>query len=74
MKRTFANPILGLIYERPQFQATTPILGIPTLTYPTPNGAFIEGNDDFVLSTFTVEWDLAVGGVWSDVMRAIVAC
>ena len=68
------NPILGLIYERTQFQATTPVLGIPTLTYPTNNGAFIEGNDDFVLSTFTIEWDFSMGGVWSDVMRVVVAC
>ncbi len=71
---TFANPILGLIYEVPQFNATTPVLGVPGMTYPTPNGAFIEGNDSFVLSTNSVEWTLAMGGVWSDVMRVVIAC
>lgn len=71
---TFATPILGLIYELPQFQATTPILGIPGMAYPTENGAYIERNDDFVLSTFTVEWNFYMGGVWSDVMRVVIAC
>ncbi len=71
---TFSSAILGLIYEAPQFQATTPILGCPGITYPTPAGAFIETNDDFVLTTNTISWNFAMGGVWSDVMRVIVAC
>ena len=70
----FATPILGLIYERPQFDATTPILGVPGLDYPAPNGAFAEPHDLFELSANTVTWDVRMGGVWADVMRVIVAC
>ena len=70
---TFAEPILGLIYEQPQFDASN-YLGFPTTTYPIENGEFIENNDDFVLSTNTVQWSMSMGGIWSDTMRVITAC
>ena len=42
------------------------------MTYPTANGAFVEGNDDFTLAGNTLDFELYMGGNWSDVIRVLV--
>ena len=71
---TFSNDIVGLIYEAPEFAATTPTFEVVGMTYPSANGAFVEGNDSFILSGSTLDFDLTMGGNWSDVIRVLVAC
>ena len=42
---SFSDPILGLSYRRPSFEAGTAQFGIPGLCYPTTTGTYFEGND-----------------------------
>jgi len=70
---TFNQPILGLIYRRDQFNATS-FLEAPGTAYPNVNAAFLEPSDRLTLATDTVTWELRMGGIWSDMIRVIVAC
>ena len=68
---TFAQPVLGLIYENSEFAATT------YLENPATNYEYgpMEGNDTgtFDSSTNTVTWRMRFGGV-TDQIRIITAC
>ena len=71
---SFSDPILGLSYRRPSFEAGTAQFGIPGLCYPTTTGTYFEGNDALTLAGDTFTWSAQMGGVWADVARVIVAC
>lgn len=71
---SFSDPILGLSYRRASFEDGTDLFGIPGLCYPTTTGTYFEGNDDLTLAGATFAWEAAMGGVWADVARVIVAC
>ena len=71
---TFSDPILGLSYRRPSFEAGTQQFALPGLCYPTLTGTYFEGNDDLTLAGDTFAWDAQMGGIWADVARVIVAC
>ena len=72
---TFDSQILGLIYRRTELAASAAMFEFPGTSYPGDIiGPPFENSDDLTLSTNTVTWDAFMGGVWSDVMRVIVAC
>ena len=71
---TFSDPIAGLIYLKPQFDATTPLFGLAGTTYPNHNGTYFEGNDGLTLAGETFAWDAFMGGQWADVARVLVEC
>lgn len=70
----FSAPILGLIYEKAQFDASNADVGLASITYATSAGAYVEGNDDFTLSSTTLDWTLVMAGHWSDLVRILVEC
>ena len=73
---TFTSQIVGVIYKKNEFDDTTPLLGIPGVTYPNPATAFLERDDTLTFSAdrLTLSWSLQINGNFMEAMRILVAC
>ena len=71
---SFSNPILGLIYRRDEFLASTPEFAASGVCYPVNNGSYFENSDSGTLAGDTVQINSTVNANHSDVVRILVAC